>query len=348
MLKPPPEILLTVDGHGWAGWTEADVVLTLEAASGAFRLGLTERWSGQDTARPIKPGAKCTIAIDGQAVITGYVDEVAPSYDAGSHTLTVAGRDAAGDLVDCSADAGEWHGRTLAQIAAAIAKPFGVQVIDQAGMAKPFEKFTIEAGETAWEAIERACRLRGVLCFSNGRGNIVLGTAGSAGAGGRLKRGGDDGNILSGSAPASWRDQYSVITVKGQHAGSDDLDPADSTHVSGKATDQTITRYRPLVVIAEDMVSGSSAADRAAWEQSVRAGRARRAEVTVQGWTDGSGALWRPNTLAGISDDWLGLSGSMLVASVRFSYGAGGTTTTLSLAPTGAFELKGQVSGGAS
>jgi prophage tail gpP-like protein len=110
------------------------------------------------------------VAVGGQALIEGFVDAVEPSCDATSHGVRVSGRDSAGDLVDCSAEPGEWHGQPLSQLVSAIGAPFGLRVSAETSLDAPFERFRIQEGETAWAAIERACQMRGVLCLSDGLG----------------------------------------------------------------------------------------------------------------------------------------------------------------------------------
>ena len=117
-------------------------------------------------------------------VITGYVDDVSPAYSATGHDVTVDGRDATsqGDLVDCSAihQPGEWRvSGTLEAIVTILAKPFGIPVKAECDTGTAFRKFRIEEGETAFEAIERACRMRAVLAAGDGKGGLRIIRAGS-------------------------------------------------------------------------------------------------------------------------------------------------------------------------
>src|SRR5512134_2299935 len=105
--------------------------MTMEAVAGQFTIGTTDRWPGQASYRPISPGDACTVALDGEPVITGYIDVVMPFYTHTEHSFNVTGRDKTGDIVDCAPEGVEWKGLTLPQLVSAIADPFGIPVVSQ-------------------------------------------------------------------------------------------------------------------------------------------------------------------------------------------------------------------------
>lgn len=321
---------LTVDGADYGGWTSCSVTRTMEAAAGSFSVDITERWPGQDEERPIRAGSQCAVLVSGETLITGYVDDVMVSYSASDHSVSISGRDAACDLVDSSADSGEWHGVALERIVAEIAKPFGLRVAIETGTGAVFEKFRIQPGESAWEAIERACRMRGLLCMSDGIGNIVLART-STEKPVAIIRGGGKGTILSGSATYSMRDRYSAYMIKGQRPGTDDDAPENAAHGLASVTDPEVRRYRPKVLIAEDNGDSGSLRARADWEAKVARGRSRTASLQLQGWRDANGVLWRPNRVVTVVCDWMRIDQDMLVSSVRLMQGDDGTTASLDL-----------------
>ena len=333
---------LTLGGSRHEGWTEVTVRRSVETISGAFSVLVSEREPGAATPRSVTPGEACTLALDGETVVTGYVDGVEVSYDDASHMIRVKGRDRAGDLVDCSAEQNEWLDETLDVIAAAIAAPFGIGVAMAAGVApgEPFRKFTIERGETAWDAIDRLTRLRAVLAVSDGKGGIVLGRAARDRARTRLERG---RNVLRLRGRADWRERHSEYTVIGQQAGSDELfgdgDAKPITQVSAIARDNGVTRHRPLVVLAEQGVSQAEATERVEWEAAVRRGRSREIVATVQGWRErgGEGALWAPGRVVRLTDDWAGIDRDLLIATVQQHLSDDGTLSELTLMPEDAF-----------
>ena len=322
---------------------------SIETISGGFSVTVSERDPGTMQPRAIVPGQDCTLQLDGETVLTGYVDQVRVRHDAGSHEITVAGRDKAGDLVDCSAEQQEWAGRTIDAIAADIARPFGVTVSLSGEAGEPFEKFTIERGETAFDAIDRMCRLRGLLPLSDGKGGVVLGRAARDSASVRLELG---RNIISAEGRADWSQRHSTYEIVGQQKGSDEkfwaagpdgeTGPKTYTQVSAEAEDPAIDRHRPLVLLAEQGLSQAEAQERVDWEAAVRRGRSREARVVVQGWRENGadGALWAPGRLVRLVDEWLGLDRQLLVSTVAQKIGESGTLTGLTLMPESAFDPK--------
>ena len=329
---------LSIGGTVYGGWTEVSVMRTIEAAAGTFSLSVSERWPGQETPRQILPGARAALALNGDTVISGFVDAVAPSYDAESHDVRIEGRDAAGDLVDCSAETspGEWLDARIDEIARALAAPYGVPVTAAAPAGEPFRKFRIEEGETVWEAIERGCRMRALLAASDGKGGLALFRPPGSRAAVALERG---VNILSASMTADHRDRYAHYVVLAQQAGNDFLDPGQTAHIRAEAADPGVRASRRLILLAEQGTDLAGAQERADWEASVRAARSRRATVRVAGWRERpGGALWRPNTVTRVRDDLLGLDRDMLIVTVRQSISeADGTVTDLTLALADAY-----------
>jgi len=337
------DVRLTVNGQDYTGWTGITASRSIETISGTFSLTASSEWPELQIYRALRPSDACVLKMEGETVFTGRIDDVMPSYSKEDHSVSIAGRDATGDLVDCSAlhTPAEWHGLKLDEIATILLKPFGLKVTTVTDLGAAFDKFSIDQGETVFEAIERMCRMRAVLPTSDVYGNLVLTRAGSSRAEVSLERG---QNILSGSGQFSHRDRYSDYIVKGQQPGTEYLEPADIAQVKGTSTDKALGRYRPKVILAEDVANTVQANDRASWDASVQAARSRKCSYTVQGWREKPGGkLWMPNRLVHIKDDWFDIDMEMLITSVTFSRGDQGTTTQLDCMPVGAFELRAEV-----
>ena len=332
------DVTLVVSGRRLEGWTSATVIRALETIAGRFSITLSERDPATMGPRTISPGEACAVELDGEQVLKGFVDAVHPAYERESHAIIVTGRDATGDLVDCSAASspGEWHDTSLLEIAFALVRPFGMEVRAEVDVGAPFRRFRIEEAETVFEAIERACRFRGVLPLSDGDGALVLGAPTRARSAVRLERG---VNILSASGESSWTDRFSEYTLLGQQPGNDFLGVPETAHVHATARDPGVTRHRPLTIVAEQALDAVEATERIEWEASVRAARARSARIMVQGWREeeGGGALWSPGRLVRVVDDWLGIDRELLVSTTVQSISDAGTTTQLTLYRESAF-----------
>lgn len=333
-----PDLRLNVGGTSYGGWKEIRVHRGLEEIAGAFEIGVSELWPEQSTPREIRENDRCAVVIDGQTVVTGYVDAVSVEYDNENHGVTVRGRDATGDLVDCSAvhAGGEWRNVTLQQLATSLAKPFGVGVRVETDLGAPFKQWAIEEGESVFENLDRAAKHRGVLLLSDGQGNLVLARPSKNRTGIVLQRG---VNILRARAEHKCEQRFSEYIVKGQRAGDDEDNGEAVTSQKASARDPGVPRYRPLVLVAEEQGDGVTFGKRAAFEASVRAARGRTAQVTVQGWKSAGGKLWEPNTLVTLRCPWLRLDRELLISEVDLVLDASGTRAELGLTIPEAYSL---------
>lgn len=330
-------VRLTVGGREYAGWTNISITRSIEAISGRFSLGLTERWPGQATVWPIRPGTECAVSIGGEPVITGMVDSASPSFDASQHSVQVQGRDRTGQMVDCSAvhSPGEWVNIKLSRLATLLATPFGISVRSEAETGAAFPVFKLQPGETAFEALDRACRMRGVLPISDGVGGLVLTKPGQGRCSTTLIQG---QNVKSASLQNDITDRFRTYIVRGNQPSTDYLAPEQAAAVEARATDAGAPAGRTLIVISESAVDIASARKRAQWEATVRAARAVSVSVTVQGWRQGSGDLWPINALVNVGLPWLRVSGQMLISELTYSLDeSGGTQTQMTLRRKDAF-----------
>ncbi len=327
---------LRIGGRRYGGWKRVSVTHALDALAGEFRVSVSERFPGAPGGREIRMGDAVDVLIGGETVVTGYVDDESVEIGTEKHALTYMGRDRTGDLVDCSAvhEPGEWQGLSAEKIAQELCKPFGIEVVVVADTGEPLRNFKIEEGEPVFSALERISRHRGFLLRSDSKGRLILDKVGSKRVRTRLEEG---KNILSASVRGGVRDRYSRYIVKGQQQGNDFNFGQAAAAPSAESGDPGVTRNRPLVVIAEDQLDPSTAQKRADWEASSRAGRARRVRVTVQGFRDGEGSLWQPNTLVQVESASLHVRRELLISQVTRVRGERGTRTELELMRPDAF-----------
>jgi prophage tail gpP-like protein len=332
------KVELAIGGAVYAGWSEVSVTRSLDAMSGAFALTLSSKDVAAGVVVAVAPTDRCQLKIAGEVVIDGWIDAVFPEITAGDHSIRVEGRDKTADLADCSAihRPGSWSNIRIEQIAAELAKPLGVTVTATASTGAPIRKFAIQQGETVQAAIERLLRFRGLIAVPTASGNLEIITPDAAAPIATLELG---VNIKAAAGRHDHRERFSDYIVKGQAHGDDERNGKTVAQVKGEAKDAGVRRYRPLLIMAEDQADGGSALTRAKFEAGVRAGRSRGADITVAGWrTATGGPLWRPNARARVKCAPIGIDDEeMLIASVTFSKGDGGTETILSLSPPGAW-----------
>ncbi|BDG83505.1 contractile injection system protein, VgrG/Pvc8 family [Citrobacter koseri] len=333
---------LKVDGKIFSGWTSVTVNRSIETMAGYFDLGVNVQTSTDLSS--LAPGKPFTLSIDGQTVITGYTDGRRRQMGADSMKITIAGRDKTADLIDCAAiyKGGQWKKRTLEQIARDLCQPYGVAVrweLTDAESAAPFTSFTLDHSETVYEALGRAARARGVLITSNAAGDLVF-TRADESHSDRLVLG---ENLLSVDFDEDYRDRFSEYTVKGHGRSNgkvgDTVDARTIASQKGTATDSGITRYRPMIILADSKVDAQSATARALREQRRRLAKSVTFEAQLDGWTRSNGQIWMPNILAEIDASKFAIqTGPLLVSKVVLTLDdREGVKTTLTLAPRDGF-----------
>ncbi|ELM3734795.1 phage baseplate assembly protein [Edwardsiella piscicida] len=336
-------VLLTVSGLQWDGWTEMSITNSLDAIAGEFDLTVTTQWS--DAApRTIKEGLACTVTIGEDTVLTGYIDDFIPSYDAENVSIRVMGRDKTGDLVDSSVvhKSGQWKGIRLEQLASEIARPYGITVINETHTGDAFASVVLEQGETGFELLDRLAKQRGVLLTSNANGQLVITRASQKRASVALVLG---ENILAARGRFSWRERASQYIIKGStSAGGATWDDQPAAVVGGRQVsidDAEINRYRPKILVNEDSLTVGGASTRGEWYKSRMLGEANVTEITVAGWREQGdvGPLWQKNRLIDIRDPIQNLDTTWLIKTVTFSEGDGGRITVLALVPPESLNL---------
>ncbi len=306
------KIQLKIDGMAYSGWQKLSVVRSMEALAGRFDIELTDK-----RPFPIPRAGAVELLLYDETILTGNTDSLSVGISAEEYSLAITGRDKTGDLVDCAAlvDSQEMNNVTLREIIEEVIEPFGITAIFEIDPSEEFKKFSFQE-ETVFEAIERACRLRGVFASSNEQGAIVIQEYGRIRAGTGLRMG---ENVISARSRFNETNRFSQYEVFGQQPGSDNISVEETAGPSGVATDQGVTRYRPKIIIAEGAVDSGLAQDRAEWEAAVRAARSSSVEVMVQGWQDENGNLWRENRLVRAYLPQNRIDGDMLIKEVAFS-----------------------------
>lgn len=103
--------------------------------------------------------------------------------------------------------------------------------------------------------------------------------------------------------------------------------------------DSAITRYRPMLIIADDNMTGQAGYKRAMWEMQRNNAEGKRSIVTVQGWQKPDGSLWLPNELVVLNAPQLGINKEeRLIVDCRYTLDESGTKTQITLMHRDAFD----------
>jgi len=334
------EITLTVDGLIFGGWKEFRFRRALDECTSAFSLSLSERWAGSDVRRAVTKGSAYQLAVGGEVIAAGGIDDVAISYDTELHDVVVTGRDWLADIVDCAASPNgpyEFRNLRLDEIAQRLLQPYGLAVTTQCDVGAPFARFAIQPGETVWTAIERAMRFRAVLAHSDASRTLIFTRAGLGGDGGAIALG---RNAKNATGFFSMQGCFSEIILRSQAEASDGLDVASEMQASAAAHDELVPRYRPTVIVGENAAQGQSLKERADWHKAVARGRATSASYTLAGWRNDAGKLWQPNTLVQVEDDYLNVRETLVATAVELVLTVeGGKEATVDVAPPSAYSV---------
>lgn len=327
------DLTLLVKGQLFTGWQSVEINLGIEQLAAAFTVAITAT-TGTPASWTIKKGDPCVLQVAGKPIITGHVDDHQPLRNENGRSVVVSGRSKTGDLVDCAAihKTGSWSNRPLEAICADLCAPFGIAVVVDCATGKPFPRFAIQQGESPFEAMDRAAKLRGVLLMTTPGGALLLTRAGKTSRALPLVYGSSP--IESAGFVSSAMDRFSEYIIKGQ-SPDDGITPTKAVEY-----DSEIIRYRPLIIIA-DSGDGATYKDRARWERNVRRGRGDRYACTVTGWEQG-GSVWLPNDLQHVTDSDFGIDAPLLLTDVNLILDEKGSRANLELTRPEAYELIGE------
>lgn len=346
-------ITLQTNGGRMTNWTDAEIVRSLDAISGSFRLSIV---ADKIDPLPVRAGDQCTVMVNSTVVLTGYVDQVTVSYSATTHMITVTGRDKTADIVDSHCDNSlefkapismeEVCKKTLA--AAGLS---GVNVVNKVSGLKPFTKDELisgKIGEKCFDFMDKYALKRQVVLTTDGLGSLVIARASETNEGYTLKNVISDNFNTIKEANVTYDDserynKYIFVTQANYAADPKSTEKlSKATHRRSEATDSEIRASRQYVAIDEGSSKEETMKDRATWEKNLRKAKSFKYSCVHVGHSPYSheGTPYKPNSLVTVQDEWANVFRELLVITVttRLSSSAG-STTEMELLPREAFEL---------
>lgn len=364
-------VVIRVGTTIYNAWQTVSITKNIDSISSTFTVGMLDKWREKGDLWPLGPGELAQVLIGKNVVMNGFIDKMEVEVSNEDRQMSISGRDKTGDLVDTSAlsetKKNQFKNVTVKDLADHYCSLYGIKVINKANdLGKKFTIFTVKQGETVFEVLERAAKLRGLLLVSSFSGDLVItnragGNIEAVPSSKNLKKEHDfladakkvialarssvdlkqGENILFASANYDNTERFQQYVVKGQSHGTDTLWGLHVTSPVAAAFDQGVKRYRPLIVVAEGNVKILDCQKRAAWEATTRAAKACEISITVQGWLKPDGSLWDVNTLASVDAGFVGVGGqNLLIRGVTFTKDTRGTLTTLKLTRPDAFNPK--------
>lgn len=307
------------------GWENVRISLGLDQLSGSFEFAVSGANARELSQHPLHKGLECKVLLHGQTVVTGFIGKRRPSYDASSHTLSIAGRDVTCDLIDCSAmlPNQELHNVTIADVATQLIAPFPFIRLDCPDPGAAFAKVTVNDGDTIFSVLESLAKQRGLMIYTTGDGVLHIRRPLINSTGLLLSEGRE---ILSASLEESDNEQFAEYIVRSQQPDT------GKTAAEQRYTQRGVRQGRVRIITAEQPDDGQQIKNRAEWEAKLRQARSVSATVKVQSWQKQRGVLWRLGDDVRITSPSLGLRNTaMVVNTIAYSIEDGGTTTELGL-----------------
>ena len=295
---PAESLRIKLDNQYYGGWIDIGLRRSIEVLCGNFQLGLTDKWEGDEF--DMAPGTPLSVYAGEDLLITGYLNETSIDIDAQQKQVKSTGRCRTQDLVDCSTvlPKSTWSKVSLYDLCKQVCDPFGIKVIVEAqNLGEDIRDLTLNEGDSPFELIRRVCADRAVLPISNVEGNLVLTTGGKIRTHDAFVYG---QNVLKAQARVSDTERFSEYTIQGSQTsggGGWGTKVSTSVDIKGKAEDPYVKRYRPKIISLNQITSYKLAKARASWEAQVQFGKSVDVSLSVVGWRQSNGDLWRENLL---------------------------------------------------
>lgn len=335
------KVEMFVNGKIYTGWLSAKVTRSIKAVAGSFELSVANNWTHEKKGWIISPLDETIIKIDGETIITGFVDKISSSFDGKSRSITISGRDRTGDLVDCSyVGPASLDGITLGAFIQKVISPFGLKFKSEVDLGTKVDNFKAQQGETCFAFLERALKLRGLLMTSNVQGELIISKVGSKRSTSALH---ESVNVNNCSFEFDGMERFSVYMVKGQSSGSEEFSAEQTSQVSSSYKDVDVSRYRPLIIMAEGNVDSALAQQRAKWESITRSAKSSTLKVGVKGWKRKDGTLWVPNEIVHFESTYFGFNLDLLISEIVYEQdSSGGTRCEMTLERSDAYQMLGK------
>lgn len=369
-------VTMQVGGFTLTSFSDVTIERDLQQIAGRFTLKCLDQarlaaalqaYIGQTPdVPPLKAGDPCTIALDGDPVLIGYIDKPHFHWTSTQIDAEFTGRDRTGDLVDCAAlpdGPTEFRNAGLLAVANTVCAPSGIPVRTDVDLGAPFTCLALHPHQTGMEFLESASRQRSALLTSDGVGGLLLTQGGKTRGPAPLRMG---ENIQEGEAEFDWEHRFSDYYVRGQTTknrtgvaapltdavtplssapappstpGTNSAAEAAAIVMTGHVTDPEVTRWRPTVRMTRSQSGMSTAQEQAEWMLRVARGQSESLHYKVLDWRAGpANALWLPNQVVAVYDPYAGIDKDMLIAGCEYHFGAEGLFTMLRLVGVTAYD----------
>ena len=348
-------IELRVNGQPYTGFTSLNYSRSMENLTGQFSFVAT---NADNTEFPIKAGDECAILVNDTPIITGFIDALSPSLSTSSNLVNIQGRDKTADFVDSTLNAGSVELVAPISLKEVIEKTVAslgqsLKVINNVSGLEDFtaeDLISAEAGQNAFDFVEKFARKRQVLLTTNGIGDIVITRSSDEIIDYEIvnRFGGDENNVKTSSIAYNNSRRYNQYIMVSQanltslnNFGIADLDQVVDSK-NDPVIDSEIREGRVLHLVAEKSSSPEQNRLRATWEANFRKAQSQKYNSTTDDFAlPRTNEPFPVNALVPVVDDSAGITAIMLIESVGLSLdSSGGTETSFGIVPRNAYSLK--------
>jgi len=333
------EVALSIDGERFRFWTGITISRSMDSLDSIeFNAPFEpENTTFREKFRPLSY-KDVTFTVGGEPLFTGTMLTPVPDSTAEDRTVSVTAYSLPGVLNDCtppvSAFPLEFNGQGLREIAATLAKPFGISVEFTADQGATFKRVATEPEKKIFDFLSELAGQRNLIISSTPRGALLFQRSTAAGQPvARLREG--DAPLLSVRPNFKPQGYYSHITgLRGARVGK-----AGSSYTV--ANPRLKGAIRPFIYKVED----TDGADLKSAVEA-KAGRMFASAVSYTAsalsWRSPSGQLWAPNTTVKLTAPGAMIYNEyeFLIRSVSLTRAADNELAELTLVLPGSFEGK--------
>ncbi|MBR0871205.1 hypothetical protein JQ633_12610 [Bradyrhizobium tropiciagri] len=328
-------VTISVGGMTYSAFEEITVTAAFNAAARTFSFTVAAELGASETNAVFKVGTEVSIRANGDLLLTGYVDDREPYFNAKNAYIEVSGRSKSADLVDCSAEheTGQFENKDPLQIAQEVSSEYEPKWESDQQLEK-VEQYQLTPGESCFRCVEKLTRQQGKTITGTPEGNAKITKAGQERNGALI----EGQNMLVGRGHHSGSNRHSKIVVRGQRPfGHGD----ENLEIEEQEQDSSVKRHRTIIIVQDEDTTKDRAKKRARNRKNRAAGNSTKATISVQGFHDEGGKLWTPGALSWTESPFLDIAQDMLIESVSYRQSEAGSIASLSLVDPQAYDGSG-------
>jgi len=285
------EITIRLDGKLFKGWTASSIQRNINTVADAFTFTLPYDYTDETLRELTKPYSykKCDIFIGSELYISAQTVKWSTQVGANQTTKTIDARTKAGHTVECMAQkkAVEYKNETLAFIATDIMGSYGddLKPVFFNGDSDKFTRVRKEITDTDFDFLSGLAAQKGFMITSSDDGRFAFIRAETQGLP-VFKFIEGETAIEHISVVSDGTKRFSSMQAVTETSG--------TAGTSSTLSDKNIPVYRPYVFSADDLEAGNLGTA-LQWRRSKALADSYSLSITVTGWRNSYGQLWREN-----------------------------------------------------